>query len=243
MKKTECVLWYRPVEMWWHTRVETRFRLSAKLTSPFKSAGGGGALVQSTTGSRGVRVSVSSAGYTMLRGSVKSTGYPLHSPVSPFTSPPVRHRVPSHFSWTLDAQWPSVCLTPCIPRTVIIWNMPSCIDLLFLEENFGIIVSRMVSNPSEIFPRTKISVALCDTQVSGAREFLSYLERCWIIKDQICKSYKFTFQLEPIRPASWSSDQGLWLLIMRSRVRFPVLPWEFFLAGKYSLGDHGLGSQ
>ena len=27
--------------------------------------------------------------------------------------------------------------------------------------------------------------------------------------------------------ASWSSGQGLWLLIMRSRVRFPVLPCEF----------------
>ena len=46
----------------------------------FKSAG---ASVQSTTGSRGVRISRSNAGYTMLWGSVKSTGYPLHSPVSP----------------------------------------------------------------------------------------------------------------------------------------------------------------
>jgi hypothetical protein len=62
------------------TRAETRFRLSAKRTSPFKSAG---ASVQSTTGSRGVRNSGSNAGYTMFRGSVKSTGYPLHSPVSP----------------------------------------------------------------------------------------------------------------------------------------------------------------
>ena len=41
------------------------------------------------------------------------------------------------------------------------------------------------------------------------------------------------------RPASWSSGQGLCLLIMRSRVRFLVLPWEFFLAGKDSRGDHG----
>ena len=48
--------------------------------------------------------------------------------------------------------------------------------------------------------------------------------------------------LQNKRPASWSSGQGLWLLIMRSRVRFPVLPWEFFLAGKDSRGDHGLGS-
>ena len=61
------------------TIAETRFRLSAKRTSPLKSAR---ASVQSTTGSRGVRISGSNAGYTMFRGSVKSTGYPLHSPVS-----------------------------------------------------------------------------------------------------------------------------------------------------------------
>ena len=42
-----------------------------------------GASVQSTTGSRAVRISGSNVGYTMFRGSVKSTGYPLHSPVSP----------------------------------------------------------------------------------------------------------------------------------------------------------------
>jgi len=58
---------------------ETRFCLSAKRTSPFKSEG---ASVQSTTGSRRVRISGSNAGYTKFRGSVKSTGYPLHSPVS-----------------------------------------------------------------------------------------------------------------------------------------------------------------
>jgi len=60
-----------------------------------------GASVQSTTGSRGVRISGSYAGYTVFRGSVKGTGYPLHSPVSPFISLPVRHRVPSHFKWSL----------------------------------------------------------------------------------------------------------------------------------------------
>jgi hypothetical protein len=61
------------------THAETRFCLSAKRTSPFKSAG---ASIQSTTGSRCVRISGSNAGYTVFRGSVKSTGYPLHSPVS-----------------------------------------------------------------------------------------------------------------------------------------------------------------
>jgi len=40
------------------TRAETRFRLSAKLTSPFKSAV---ASVQTTTGGRGVRINGSNA--------------------------------------------------------------------------------------------------------------------------------------------------------------------------------------
>jgi len=62
------------------TRPETKFRLSAERTSPFKSAG---TSVQSTTGSWRVRISGSNAGYTMFRGSVKGTGYPLHSPFSP----------------------------------------------------------------------------------------------------------------------------------------------------------------
>ena len=62
------------------TRAETAFRLSAKRVSPYKSAG---ASVQSTTGSKGVRISGSNAGYTIFPGSVKGTGYPLHSLVSP----------------------------------------------------------------------------------------------------------------------------------------------------------------
>ena len=65
------------------TDAETRFRLSAKWTSPFKSAW---ASIQSTTASRGVHISGSNgsnAGYTMFRGSVKGTVYPLHSSVSP----------------------------------------------------------------------------------------------------------------------------------------------------------------
>ena len=62
------------------TRAETRLRLSTKRTSTFKSAG---ASVQSTAGSRGVRISGSNAGYTTFRGSAKGTGYAIHSPVSP----------------------------------------------------------------------------------------------------------------------------------------------------------------
>jgi len=76
------------------TRAETIFRLSAKRASPFKSVG---ASVQSNTCSRGVHISGSNAGYTMFRGSVKGTGYQLHSPVSSS----VRHCVPSYFNGSL----------------------------------------------------------------------------------------------------------------------------------------------
>ena len=65
------------------TRAETRFRLSLKRTSPFKSVG---ASVQSTAGSRGVRISLSNAGYTTFGGGVRVLvthsirPFPLHFP-------------------------------------------------------------------------------------------------------------------------------------------------------------------
>ena len=65
------------------TRAETRFRLSPKRTSPFKSVR---ASVQSTSGSRGVRISFSNAGYTTFGGGVRVLAThsirqsPLHFP-------------------------------------------------------------------------------------------------------------------------------------------------------------------
>jgi len=50
------------------TRAETRFRLSPKRTSPFKSVG---ASVQSTADSRGVHISFSNAGYTTFGGGLR----------------------------------------------------------------------------------------------------------------------------------------------------------------------------
>jgi hypothetical protein len=87
-------------------RSETRFRPSTKRTTPFKSpgarGGGGAASVQSTTGSRGVRISGSNARYNIFRGSVRSTGSPTPFASFPFTSPLVPQRAPSHFNWTLQ---------------------------------------------------------------------------------------------------------------------------------------------
>jgi len=65
------------------THAETRFRLSLKWTSPFKSVG---VSVQSTNGSRGVRISLSNAGYTTFRGGMRVLAthsicqFPLHFP-------------------------------------------------------------------------------------------------------------------------------------------------------------------
>jgi len=84
------------------TSAETRFRL--------KSAEG--ASVQSTTSSRGVRISVSNAGYTMFRSSVKSTGYPLHSPVPPSLSLPcvtVCHHISTGLYYSVISVWCDAC--------------------------------------------------------------------------------------------------------------------------------------
>ena len=56
------------------TRAQTRFRLSPKRTSPFKSS------FQSTAGSRGACISGSNAGYTTFRGTHSICQFPLHFP-------------------------------------------------------------------------------------------------------------------------------------------------------------------
>jgi hypothetical protein len=88
---------------------ETRFRLSAKWMSPFKSAG---ASVQSTTNSRGVRISGSNAEYIVFRGSVKSTDHPLHSTVSPSFPLPcvtVCHHISTELYPLCVKSWYSSC--------------------------------------------------------------------------------------------------------------------------------------
>ena len=77
------------------TRAENRFVVSAKRAGPFKMAV---APVRSTTGSRGVRISGSNAGYTMFRGTVQDYWIPTPLACFPFTSATVRHSVPSGFN-------------------------------------------------------------------------------------------------------------------------------------------------
>ena len=99
------------------TRTETRFCLSAKWTSPFKSAG---VSVQLTTGSQGLRISGSNVGYTMFQGGVKGTGYPLHSPVSslPLSCVTICHHISTGVylstSHLLDLFWSLITLCVCV---------------------------------------------------------------------------------------------------------------------------------
>jgi len=83
-----------------------------------------GASVQSTTGSRVVRISGSNAGYIMFRGSVKSTGYPLHSPVSPSLSlscVTVCHHISTALYIVYDIyKLQHVSAPKCLPQGVII---------------------------------------------------------------------------------------------------------------------------
>jgi len=77
------------------TRAETRSGLSAKRTSPFKSAG---VSVQSTAGSRGVRISGQQLYRPCSVVQCEATGYPLHSHLSPSLPLPcvtVCHQVPN----------------------------------------------------------------------------------------------------------------------------------------------------
>ena len=80
-----------------------------------------GASVQSTAGSRNVRISGSNAGYTMFQGSVKSTGYPLHSPVSPSLPLPcvtVCHHISAGVCYMTESYTKSYKMKPACNGTV-----------------------------------------------------------------------------------------------------------------------------
>ena len=101
------------------TRAETRFRLSLKRTSPFKSVG---VSLQSTAGSRGVRISLSNAGYTTFGGGVRVLAthsirqFPLPSRALPCA---IRFRTSSTIQRDKSnpGKWPGTHLCVLAPRT------------------------------------------------------------------------------------------------------------------------------
>ena len=129
------------------TRAETRFRLSPKRSTQFKSVG---ASVQSTTGSRGVRISSSNAGYTMFRGSVKSTGYPLHSSFSP--------------------SLPLPCVTVCHHVSNALYYYVGRDSVVCVAIRYGLDGPEIGSRWGRVFPHTSRPV-LRPTQTPGYRVF------------------------------------------------------------------------
>jgi len=76
--------------------------------------------------SRGVRIKGRNAGYTVLRGSVKSTGYPLHSPVTP--SLPLPYVTVCHYFSTGLYILDVVCSPNLSKRSVL--TAPPCPGIL-----------------------------------------------------------------------------------------------------------------
>jgi len=118
------------------TCAETRFGLSAKRKSPLKLAG---CSVQSTTGSRGMRISSSNgsnAGYTMFWGRVQDYWLPTPVACFPFTSPTVCYRVPSGFIWTLSVVSVTVTVTLTAGSNNL-WLVPDTVDTVIWVPDGG----------------------------------------------------------------------------------------------------------
>ena len=121
------------------TRAETRFRLSPKRTSPFKSSG---ASVQSTAGSRGVRISGSNAGYTPFRSSVRVLAthfirqFPFHFPTR---ASPCAIRFQTHSTTVIIYRFVVQLFENC--EATFFWRTESCL-FRFLNQcdNWGRII-------------------------------------------------------------------------------------------------------
>ena len=80
-----------------------------------------------------VRISGSNAGYTMFRGSVKGTGYPLHSPISPLLPLPfvtVCHHISSGLYPSSHAQFiVGILQPPFLLVSLVFWLFLACVVL------------------------------------------------------------------------------------------------------------------
>ena len=134
-----------------------------------------------------------------------------------------------HFTSGKETQYPWVQAAGWAPGPVWVWKD---------AEN--------IAPHQNSIPRTVHSIASCYTHDSIP---VLYVVLCtinwnkpyvskWIshhLRNFLCFLRSFHIKYSIFRtlhlpgPASWSSGRSIWLLITRSRVRFPALPWEFSL--------------
>jgi hypothetical protein len=167
------------------TRVETGFRLSSKRTSPFKSAGGlqFSRLLAAELCASAV-VMFSNAGYTTFRGRVKSTGYPLHSTVSPLLPLPCV-TVCHHVSTGL---YRTVCSRVNIVENV--WKIPFTpsskgLQLLYRFSLLRITEQRCLNSRTKFSPK---NVKSC--RYTG-RDSLTLLNKAWLSLNRCSRTSSF----------------------------------------------------
>jgi len=117
-----------------------------------------------------VRISGSNAGYTMFRGSVKGTGYPLHSPVFHSLPPPVRH----HFSTALYRKrtacrhflrdLPS-CVNPVFRRALLATSSPQTVVSTYETDGETMAVTRsLVMSEGAVYIPYRLALPITDVR-------------------------------------------------------------------------------
>jgi len=169
------------------TRAETRFGLSAKRTSPYKSAE---VSVKSTAGSRGVRISGQQLYRQCSDVQCKTTGYPLHSHLSlslPLPCVTVCHQVLNALynegwlwspNWTLNSYVLQHRVSPGYMQHTPILPLPEC--MTFTKVLFYACLFTPLTNlpPLYFTPSHIFGLTLCGLCIS-TEVFLCAFEKLW----------------------------------------------------------------
>jgi len=147
----------------------------------------------------------------MFRGSVKGTGYRLHSPVSPSLPPPVRHRVPSYFNWSL----PHYLINGRIFAKKIIEHK---IWVLIFSTTFVLKYFSFRKGLTEI--RQKNYIYLHEKYMT----FLSDFNETWVFSIDFRKIFNFQILWKSVQ---WEPSCSMWTDRQADMAKVTVTFWNF----------------